>query len=301
MSKVLVTESYLTDIGDAIRAKTKSTTKYKPSEMAKAIDSISGGDPAVVINSDSPWKYSVTQKEHENITVSTMGVTTGDNTSGYKMSLRFVPSISTGYGYNAGAIRRTADEANHIAHFTADDATPIDGLIKDGWAGIYCYAPSDSTNFYSYFNDYNNPDSSVVNINTKIENLLILGYYAKDSSGNLVARTENNLASHNPSSEDKLIKYQNKYATSIGDSAFNMCSALTSVDFPNATSIGDFAFNNCSNLKTIYLRSKTMCTCLGDLGFGPFSSLTIYVPNSLIDSYKTADNWSKYASYFKSI
>ena len=31
MSKVLVTESYLTDIGNAIRAKNKSTTKYKPS------------------------------------------------------------------------------------------------------------------------------------------------------------------------------------------------------------------------------------------------------------------------------
>lgn len=31
MSKVLVTESYLTDIGNAIRAKSNSTTKYKPS------------------------------------------------------------------------------------------------------------------------------------------------------------------------------------------------------------------------------------------------------------------------------
>ena len=155
MSKVLVTESYLTDIGNAIRAKTKGTTKYKPSEMADAIESIVGGDPAVVVNSDSAWKYSVTQKEHENITVNVSSLTLGDNTSGYKANLRFIPSISTGYGYNAGAIRRTADEENHIAHFTADDATPIDGLIKDGWAGIYCYAPSDSTDSYSYFNDSN--------------------------------------------------------------------------------------------------------------------------------------------------
>ena len=40
MSKVLVTESYLTDIGDAIRNKNGSTSQYKPSEMAAAINGI---------------------------------------------------------------------------------------------------------------------------------------------------------------------------------------------------------------------------------------------------------------------
>lgn len=40
MSKVLVTESYLTDIGNAIRSKNNSTDKYKPSEMAGAINDI---------------------------------------------------------------------------------------------------------------------------------------------------------------------------------------------------------------------------------------------------------------------
>ena len=40
MSKVLVTESYLSDIGNAIRAKNGGTTKYKPSEMAAAINGI---------------------------------------------------------------------------------------------------------------------------------------------------------------------------------------------------------------------------------------------------------------------
>lgn len=43
MSKVLVTESYLSDIGDAIRARNGGTTKYKPAEMAAAIKSLTGG------------------------------------------------------------------------------------------------------------------------------------------------------------------------------------------------------------------------------------------------------------------
>lgn len=43
MSKVLVNESSLTGIADAIRSKNGSTDTYKPSEMAAAITAISGG------------------------------------------------------------------------------------------------------------------------------------------------------------------------------------------------------------------------------------------------------------------
>ena len=53
MSKVLVTESYLTDIGNAIRNKNGSTSQYKPSEMAGAINDIpmQGSQDNTVINS----------------------------------------------------------------------------------------------------------------------------------------------------------------------------------------------------------------------------------------------------------
>ena len=47
MSKVLVNESSLTGIADAIRGKNGSTTTYKPSEMAAAITAISGGGPDI--------------------------------------------------------------------------------------------------------------------------------------------------------------------------------------------------------------------------------------------------------------
>lgn len=321
MSKVLVTESYLTDIGDAIRAKTKSITKYKPSEMAKAISSISAGDSAVVVNSDSAWKYSIAQKEHENITVYVSPKLVGDNTSGYQTKLIFTPAVSSNYGYNAGTIRKTVDKENHIANFTVDDVTEVDGLIKDGWAGIYCCASSANSDAVSYyFNDYNSHSSSKVNTDTNIENLLILGYYAEDGVGNLIAKTMYNLASYYPSTKTSLKKYQNKYATEVGVGAFSNCSALTSVDIPNATSVDIYAFSSCSALRTIdlpnatsigagaftncymteiFLRSKTMCTCTGNPDIA--SSATIYVPESLIDSYKTATYWSSYASKFKTL
>lgn len=44
MAKVLINESNLQNIADAIRNKNGTTTKYKPAEMAAAIDAISTGD-----------------------------------------------------------------------------------------------------------------------------------------------------------------------------------------------------------------------------------------------------------------
>ena len=65
MSKVLVNESSLTGIADAIRSKNGSTDTYKPSEMAAAITAISGGggsgadipEEAFVISGDCPYRF----------------------------------------------------------------------------------------------------------------------------------------------------------------------------------------------------------------------------------------------------
>ena len=62
MAKVLVNESSLTGIADAIRGKNGSTTTYKPSEMAAAITAISGGGPdipdsAFVISGNCNYRF----------------------------------------------------------------------------------------------------------------------------------------------------------------------------------------------------------------------------------------------------
>ena len=63
MSKVLVNESSLTGIANAIRGKNGETTTYKPSEMAAAITAISGGsgpeipDSAFVISGNCSYRF----------------------------------------------------------------------------------------------------------------------------------------------------------------------------------------------------------------------------------------------------
>ena len=91
MSKVLVNESSLTGIADAIRGKNGSTDTYKPSEMAAAITAISGGgggydipDEAFVISGDCSYRFA---NNGWNWFIENYGnkITTKDIISGYNM------------------------------------------------------------------------------------------------------------------------------------------------------------------------------------------------------------------------
>ena len=95
-------------------------------------------------------------------------------------------------------------------------------------------------------------------------------------------------------------------ATSIGQSALFYCTNLTSANFPAATSIGSGAFSYCSKLTSLILRVTTqVCTLSNTSAFNntPIKSGTgyIYVPAALIDSYKTATNWTTYANQFRAL
>ena len=69
--------------------------------------------------------------------------------------------------------------------------------------------------------------------------------------------------------------------TSIGNSAFWMCSSLTSIEIPSSvTSIGASTFSNCSSLTSIEIPSSV--TSIGDNAFDSCSSLTsIEIPSSV--------------------
>jgi hypothetical protein len=92
----------------------------------------------------------------------------------------------------------------------------------------------------------------------------------------------------------------------ISNYAFRKCSALTKVDLPQTRSIGTYSFYECSTLETFILRkSDTPCTlaAANSFQYTPIASGTgyIYVPSALLDSYKTATNWSTYAAQIRAI
>ena len=125
--------------------------------------------------------------------------------------------------------------------------------------------------------------------------------------------------------------------TSLYDSAFTNCTALTSISVPeltrlngssifqNCTSLrmislpkcsyisGYYVFSSCSNLSMFVIGTSysSVCTLMDPYAtfanspiryssyLGYFGS--IYVPASLVDAYKTATNWATYSDRITSI
>ena len=79
--------------------------------------------------------------------------------------------------------------------------------------------------------------------------------------------------------------------TSIGDWAFDGCSALTSVTIPNSvTSIGWGAFNGCYSLTSVTIPKSV--TSIGEWAFWGCSSLTsVTIPNSVTSIGEEAFPW----------
>ncbi|MBR2265149.1 MAG: leucine-rich repeat domain-containing protein, partial [Paludibacteraceae bacterium] len=69
--------------------------------------------------------------------------------------------------------------------------------------------------------------------------------------------------------------------TSIGTSAFDACTGLTSVTIPNSvTSIGSWAFYDCSSLTSVIIGNSV--TSIGGSAFSGCSGLTsVTIPNSV--------------------
>ena len=94
--------------------------------------------------------------------------------------------------------------------------------------------------------------------------------------------------------------------TYISSYTFYSCTALSKLSLPKCTNIyASGAFSNCSNLRSLYLMNSVVVNLSNSNAFtntpmtnstylGTFGS--IYVPTSLVASYKAATNWSYFSA-----
>ena len=89
--------------------------------------------------------------------------------------------------------------------------------------------------------------------------------------------------------------------TEIGISAFNTCASLIEITIPaSVTSIGDYAFRYNYGITAYHFLPTTPPTLGGSTVFGGINAnCKIYVPAASVNAYKTATNWSTYASYIE--
>ena len=87
--------------------------------------------------------------------------------------------------------------------------------------------------------------------------------------------------------------------STIGNNAFYACGVLEKVDFSKQPIISNNCFQKCTSLSVLVLRAESGVCELSNIN--AFSSTpfaeggtggTVYVPAALIDTYKSASNWS---------
>lgn len=90
--------------------------------------------------------------------------------------------------------------------------------------------------------------------------------------------------------------------TFIGLSAFSNCTRLAKITIPESViAINYSAFYLCESLQSITILATIPPTLSTSVFEFINSSAKIYVPSESVDAYKTATNWSKYASMIQSI
>lgn len=91
----------------------------------------------------------------------------------------------------------------------------------------------------------------------------------------------------------------------LNTNTLNDCRVLESADFTSLTSVGS-VFWRCYKLTKLIIRNEsTVCTLCAANAFDdtPIAAGTgyIYVPAALVDSYKSATNWSVYADQIRAL
>ena len=83
-------------------------------------------------------------------------------------------------------------------------------------------------------------------------------------------------------------------------------SSIHTADFAAVTNINRTAFTDCTSLETLIIRTPSVCV-ISDISIALRGSKIaagtgyIYVPDNLVDSYKTATNWVALANQIKPI
>ena len=277
MATVTTNNQYYTDIANAIRGKNGTETQYKPSEMAAAIQAISGGGepeppddgktrlyitvPANAMEGLPPPRNQVPLYIQQTVA---NGVTIdwGDGTA--PETLPGVGSVNT----------------THIYEQAGDyviSLEPAEGCELGFGANSGSYCVMGSTN---------NSGKVFCNMLQKVyigNNVSSISTYAFRYCYSLASITI-------PDG-----------VTSIGSYAFYNCNSLTSITIPDGvTSIGDYAFRFCYGMKEYHFLSLTPPTLDGTNVFSNIpSDCIIYVPKGSAEAYKTATNWTTYAQYIQ--
>lgn len=281
MSIVTIDDTNLMNIADAIREKSGTSNIYKPSEMASAIQGISA-------------------KEDLSNELNTQETLLNNQASKLSVAINTLKNKASGGGQD------TAIEDGLINHTLSTYSN--DRVISIGYGTFYRSIDLTSISFpnvvevgdYAFWGC-----TKLASIN--IPKLQIAGSYSFNGnrSVNLDLPELITAESYAFSSMTACETITAPKLVTVGANCFRGASGskLQKVDFGAVETLGNNAFYSNSSLDTLIIRTNKVCT-LGNttaLSMSKIEKQTgyIYVPDDLVDDYKSATNWSAFASQIK--
>ena len=280
MAKILVTDTHLTNIANAIRDKKGETIMYKPSEMCDNINTIENKDLDV---------------QTSFIDMITNGISSTRLTK-LPNNLTHIRSLAFGK-YKDLALTKLPDNLTNIEPQAFQNCTNLALTeLPSGLTAIQGYTFEHCTKLA-----LTELPSGITSIgNDAFENCINITL-TKLPSG------LTNLGSYSFRSCSKLAITELPVGiTKIQSNTFYSCGSLTEITcLGNITSIASNAFQLCSNLAKFVLPNVTAVPTVDSSSFlvTSISKKTgyIYVPDTLVDEFKSATNWSAYADQIKPI
>lgn len=231
--KSIISNSYLEDIGDAIRQKRGTEETYYPSQMGDAIRGIEGIVPAGTMNIDTDGTYDVTQ--YAEAVVET-GIEELRREYDSAVTISGCDPLSEGLD----ALLTDANDTTGDADTTLYDAV---GTLISGYGDISL----------DDFVSGNQPSGDVIINASKFKSSHVFAGCKNIESVKFInpnITTIPNSCFFNCTGLKTII---GEYITSIVGSGFSGCTSLKNVDLPNVDYCDSSAFYGCSSLEEISL------------------------------------------------
>lgn len=269
MALTAITEQYLTDIADSIRAKLGVTTTYKPSEMAAAIDSITGGGGGAAeekqinfIDYDGTILHSYTASEWAGVSSLPANPShTGLTAQGWNWTKAQIDaqlaSIPGGKVW-VGQMYVTEDGKTRIyIHLSEGRLSPHLGICPNGtvtvdWGdgtAVSTLTGTSTSTLVSEAHTYTVEGDYVITLTPTSGTFSLSG---TSTTTYLLHKATNTTANYNRVYYGAIKKVELGTNVNIANYAFYYCASLETITIPsNVTSIGTYAFGYCYSLKSL--------------------------------------------------
>lgn len=301
----LVSKSSLTAIGDAIRAKNGSTTKYKPSEMAAAIKSIKGED--IIVTTGDKYTLKVINPSNATIVSSLVGKIINNSDGTVSAGITDNSTYKPYTGYDPGIILRSFNKNTGVYTVTGTAANPTSIVDSHGFARFY--GKVDYYDMLLYPSD--SYSGAAKNLEEQSGKIFIAGLHTNKGSGWIDCSTDvyaffdpcnidTYYGINTGTSENKTLAYYSmpNYAGDkfkLGHWSMEKYKGLKYVDCGFAVAFERFMFQG-SALPTMIIRNTNNKVSCPSSYFTKVTNL--YVPSSLLSAYKADSTWHGHAVNF---